>query len=49
MQRRASAPPPEGLAKEMAEWLNPGLVGLVKFLKGQEKQRHATLKDFWEQ
>ncbi|RWC69584.1 MAG: ATP-dependent DNA ligase [Mesorhizobium sp.] len=49
VQRRAGAPPPKGLAKEKAEWLNPGLVGLVKFLKGEEKLRHATLKDFWEQ
>ncbi|CDX57446.1 ATP dependent DNA ligase [Mesorhizobium plurifarium] len=49
VQRRAGAPPPEGLAKEKAEWLKPGLVGRVKFLKGEEKLRHATLKDFWEQ
>ncbi|RWB57118.1 RNA ligase family protein [Mesorhizobium sp.] len=48
-QGRVGAPPPKGLAKEKAEWLNPGLVGLVKFLKGEEKLRHATLKDFWEQ
>ncbi|TGU93175.1 ATP-dependent DNA ligase [Mesorhizobium sp. M00.F.Ca.ET.151.01.1.1] len=49
VQRRAGAPPPKGSAKEKAEWLSPGLVGLVKFLKGEEKLRHATLKDFWEQ
>lgn len=40
--------PPEGLAKEKAEWLKPGLVGRVKFLKGEEKLRHPSLKDFWE-
>jgi hypothetical protein len=46
MQRRAGAPPPKGLAKEKAEWLKPGLVGRVKFLKGEEKLRHASLQDF---
>ncbi|MBZ9982539.1 hypothetical protein LB521_15430 [Mesorhizobium sp. BR-1-1-8] len=34
------------LKKEKAEWLKPGLVGRVKFLKGEEKLRHAKLKDF---
>ncbi|MEI9405212.1 hypothetical protein [Mesorhizobium argentiipisi] len=34
---KAGAPPPKGLAKEKAEWLKPGLVGRVKFLKGEEK------------
>ncbi|RUX45356.1 ATP-dependent DNA ligase [Mesorhizobium sp. M4A.F.Ca.ET.050.02.1.1] len=45
---KTGAPAPKGLAKEKAEWLKPGLVGLVKFLKGEEKLRHASLKDFWE-
>ncbi|TIT80517.1 MAG: ATP-dependent DNA ligase [Mesorhizobium sp.] len=48
VQGRTGAPPPKGLAKEKAEWLKPGLVGRVKFLKGEEKLRHASLKDFWE-
>lgn len=48
VQGKAGAPPPKGLAKEKAEWLKPGLVGRVKFLKGEEKLRHASLKDFWE-
>ncbi|TIT80722.1 MAG: ATP-dependent DNA ligase [Mesorhizobium sp.] len=48
-QGKAGAPAPKGLAKEKAEWLTPGLVGRVKFLKGEEKLRHASLKDFWEQ
>ncbi|RWG71415.1 MAG: ATP-dependent DNA ligase [Mesorhizobium sp.] len=47
-QSMAGAPPPAGLAKEKAEWLKPGLVGRVKFLKGEEKLRHASLKDFRE-
>lgn len=46
---KIGAPPPKGLAKEKAEWLRPGLVGRVKFLKGEEKLRHASLKDFWEE
>ncbi|TGV49608.1 ATP-dependent DNA ligase, partial [Mesorhizobium sp. M2D.F.Ca.ET.160.01.1.1] len=37
-----------GLAKQKAEWLKPGLVGRVKFLKGEETLRHASLKDFRE-
>lgn len=49
VQGKAGAPPPKGLAKEKAEWLKPGLVGRVKFLKGEEKLRHASLKDFWEE
>ncbi|MDX8495147.1 ATP-dependent DNA ligase [Mesorhizobium sp. VK22B] len=49
VQGKAGAPPPEGLAKEKAEWLKPGLVGRVKFLKGEEKLRHASLRDFWEE
>lgn len=28
-----------------AEWLKPGLVGRVKFLRGEEMLRHATLQD----
>ncbi|WP_434721337.1 ATP-dependent DNA ligase [Mesorhizobium sp. RIZ17] len=47
-QDKAGAPPPAGLAKEKAEWLKPGLVGVVKFLRGEDKLRHATLKNFWE-
>lgn len=43
------ATPPKGLAKEKAEWLKPGLVGRARFLKGEEKLRHASLKDFWEE
>ena len=32
---------PKGLASEMAEWVKPGR---VRFLKGEEKLRHATLR-----
>ncbi|TGR84562.1 ATP-dependent DNA ligase [Mesorhizobium sp. M2D.F.Ca.ET.223.01.1.1] len=44
VQGKAGAPPPKGLAKEKAEWLKPGLVGRVRFLKGEEKLRHAMLR-----
>ncbi|TGQ12387.1 ATP-dependent DNA ligase [Mesorhizobium sp. M2E.F.Ca.ET.166.01.1.1] len=40
VQGKAGAPPPKGLAKQKAEWLKPGLVGRVKFLKGEETLRH---------
>lgn len=37
VQGKAGAQPPKGSAKEKAEWLKPGLVGLVKFQKGEGK------------
>ncbi|MBS3650024.1 ATP-dependent DNA ligase [Pseudaminobacter sp. 19-2017] len=49
VQARKTARPPKGMAKENAEWIKPGLIGRVRFLKGEEKLRHATLKDFEEQ
>ncbi|WP_301005919.1 ATP-dependent DNA ligase [Mesorhizobium sp.] len=49
VQSKAGAPPPKGLATEKAEWLKPGLVGRVKFLKGEAKLRHASLEDFREE
>ncbi|MDX8449921.1 hypothetical protein [Mesorhizobium captivum] len=36
---------PKGLAEEKAEWLNPGLIGLVRTLEAEEMLRHASLKD----
>jgi hypothetical protein len=33
---------------QKAGWLKQGLVGRVKVLKGEEKLRHASLKDFRE-
>jgi hypothetical protein len=35
VQGKAGAPLPKGLANEKAEWLKPGLIGRVKFLKGR--------------
>lgn len=46
VQGKTGAPAPKGLAKEKAEWLRPGLVGRVKFLKGEDMLRHASLRDF---
>lgn len=46
VQGKAGGPVPMGLKKDKAEWLKPGLVGRVRFLKGEEKLRHAKLLDF---
>ncbi|ESY49034.1 ATP-dependent DNA ligase [Mesorhizobium sp. LNJC372A00] len=48
VQGKAGGPVPKGLKKEKAEWLKPGLVGRVRFLKGEEKLRHARLMDYRE-
>ncbi|RWH73410.1 RNA ligase family protein [Mesorhizobium sp.] len=48
VQGKVGAPPPTGLKKQKAEWLKPGLVGRVRFLKGEETLRHASLKNFRE-
>ncbi|WP_245418759.1 hypothetical protein [Mesorhizobium sp. WSM3864] len=44
---QAGAPPPKGLAKTRPN--GSSRVCWVKFLKGEEKLRHATLKDFREE
>ncbi|CDX19476.1 conserved hypothetical protein [Mesorhizobium sp. ORS 3359] len=49
VQGKVGAPAPKGLKRDKAEWLRPGLGGLVRTLKGEEQLRHATLKDFWEE
>ncbi|MBZ9808106.1 RNA ligase family protein [Mesorhizobium sp. ESP-6-2] len=45
VQGKIGAPVPKGLKKEKAQWLRPGLAGKVQTLKGEEKLRHASLKD----
>ena len=45
VQARKTARAPKGLSKANAEWIKPGLVGRVRFLKGEEMLRHATLKE----
>lgn len=49
VQGKVGGPVPIGLKKEKAEWLKPGLVGRVRFLKGEEKLRHAKLLDYREE
>jgi ATP-dependent DNA ligase len=31
--------------KQQAQWLKPGLIARVRFLRWEEKLRHATVKD----
>jgi ATP-dependent DNA ligase len=43
---QAKAKAPKGIkAKPGTEWLKPGLVGLVRHLKGEQQLRHATLRE----
>ncbi|MBX3573191.1 MAG: hypothetical protein KF694_12645 [Mesorhizobium sp.] len=49
MQARAGAPAPKGIKADKAEWVKPGLRGRVKFLRGEEKLRHASLQDWSEE
>jgi bifunctional non-homologous end joining protein LigD len=39
---------PAGVKKPKAQWAKPGLIGRVRYLKGEEKLRHATLKELRE-
>jgi hypothetical protein len=48
VQGKISGPAPTGLKSDKAEWLKPGLVGRVRFLRGEEKLRHAKLLDYGE-
>jgi ATP-dependent DNA ligase len=46
---QAKAPAPKGIkATPGAEWLKPGLVGTVRHLNGEQKLRHATLREIRE-
>jgi ATP-dependent DNA ligase len=49
VQGKVGGPVPKGLKRDKAEWLKPGLVGRVKFLKGEEQLRHAKLLDYREE
>jgi DNA ligase D-like protein (predicted ligase) len=33
--------------KQKAQWLKPGLIARVRFLRGEEKLRHATVTEVW--
>lgn len=49
VQAKAGAPAPKGLKVDKAEWVRPGLRGRVKFLRGEEKLRHASLQEWSEE
>ena len=46
---RANAKPVKGVeAKQGIEWLKPGLIARVRYLKGEAKLRHATVREIGE-
>ena len=47
--QESAGPPPKGVRKPEAQWTGPGLIGRVRYLRGEEGLRHATLKDFREE
>jgi DNA ligase D-like protein (predicted ligase) len=44
-----TGPSPKGVKKPGAQWTRPGLVGRVRYLKGEGPLRHATLTDLREE
>ena len=49
VQAKGGGLAPKGLKAEKAEWVKPGLRGRVKFLRGEEKLRHASLQEWSEE
>jgi ATP-dependent DNA ligase len=49
VQAKSGGLAPKGLKAEKAEWVKPGLRGRVKFLRGEEKLRHASLQEWSEE
>ncbi len=45
VQARAGAAAPKHIKADKAGWIKSGRRGRVKFLRGEEKLRHATLQD----
>lgn len=46
---KAGAKPVKGVAaKPGTEWLKPGLIARVRYLKGEQTLRHATLREVGE-
>ena len=46
MRVQAKAKPVKGVeAKAGAGWLKPGLIARVRYLKGEQMPRHATLRE----
>ncbi|TIW61792.1 MAG: ATP-dependent DNA ligase [Mesorhizobium sp.] len=44
-----AGPAPKGMKRQATTWVTPGLKGHVKHLRGEDKLRHASLQDFWEE
>jgi len=45
-----AGPPPKGIGPHPdALWTKPGLIGRVKYLRGEDKLRHASLQDVREE
>jgi hypothetical protein len=42
---QVSKPVVKHTGKQKAQWLKPGLIARVRFLRGEEKLRHATVTD----
>ncbi len=49
VEAKAGPPPKKLKPADAAQWVKPGIVGRVRYLKGEETLRHATLKDWREQ
>jgi bifunctional non-homologous end joining protein LigD len=43
-----AGPAPKGEKRPATQWVKPGLIGRVKFRRGEEMLRHASLQDFRE-
>ncbi|TGQ29039.1 RNA ligase family protein [Mesorhizobium sp. M00.F.Ca.ET.216.01.1.1] len=44
-----AGPAPKGVKRQATTWVKPGLKSHVKHLRGEDKLRHASLQDFWEE
>ncbi len=40
---------PKGVKATDTDWLKPGLAGRVRYLRGEDPLRHATLRDWREE
>ncbi|MER8778565.1 ATP-dependent DNA ligase [Mesorhizobium sp. M0977] len=45
-----AGPPPKDMPKRPAtQWVKPGIKARIKYLRGEEDLRHASLQDFWDE
>ena len=49
VEAKAGPAPSRLRPAEGAQWVKPGIVGRVRFLKGEQELRHATLRDWREE